>query len=372
MKKLLLVICVGCILGSCTEMNDKHESYFKDGEIIYIGRVDSLKLFPGNERLLLQYQVSDPRAKNLNISWLQGKESLELPVPVHQPDETFERYIGKNDKTIAEGSYTFKFVVGDEKEHKSVVVESNVNVYGQKYQSRLTNRPLISAEEAIGNNVTLQWAGATSNDEFGIKLRYTNTAGDVITERYKSDEIISPMTIPDVKLTDSMTYQTLYLPEPTAIDTFFTVPQKVSIRSLPIIVSRGKTVTWSDANNASSYGSNAVDGIPTNASRWVGDGLNNEHWIEIDLGGTHSINAFQTWREVVGDKSFRLQVNDGGTWVDVVVEDNSLAAGLPTIYYREFTSVSTDKVRYLIPQYNPVADNRPRLWEIEIYSVTYY
>ncbi|GHT54878.1 hypothetical protein AGMMS49982_20230 [Bacteroidia bacterium] len=353
-------------------MNDKHESYFENGEIIYIGKVDSLKLFPGNERLLLQYRVSDPRAKNLNISWLQGRESLEIPVLVHPPDSTFERYIGKNDKTIAEGSYTLKFVVWDDKNQKSVVVEGNVNVYGQTYQDRLTNRPLISAEEAVGNNVTLQWAGATGNDEFGIILRYTNTAGEPDSVRYKSDEIISPMTVPDVQLTSPMTYQTLYLPEPTAIDTFFTEPQKINIRSMPIIVSRGKTVTWSDENNATQTGNYAVDGIVTGSSRWVGDASNNEHWIEIDLGGTYAINAFQTWRGAGNDYTFRLQVNDGGTWVTVVSEENNRATADPTIYYKEFTSVSTDKVRYLIPQYDPVSDNRPRLWEIEVYSVTYY
>ncbi|GHT52629.1 hypothetical protein AGMMS49982_13370 [Bacteroidia bacterium] len=61
-------------------------------------------------------------------------------------------------------------------------------------------------------------------------------------------------------------------------------------------------------------------------------------------------------------KQFRLQANIGGAWVNIVTEDNNEAAE----YYKEFESISTDKVRFYVPAYT---DNRVRLFEIEVYSV---
>jgi hypothetical protein len=367
---LLIVICTVTFMGSCDDMNDKQKPYFENGEIVYIGKIDSLKVFSGDERVKFRYRVSDPRAKSLTVSWSLGKDSLVIPIPAHNPVDSFEITIGKNAKTIVEGTHTFNFVVWGEYKDKSVVVEANAKVYGQKYQSQLINRPLIGAE-ANGNNVTVNWSGAFNNQESGIEVSYTNTSGEKMTESYESSEV-SSIVFHDVELTEPMTYQTFYLPEPTAIDTFVTAPQKISVRGL-VNVSLQKPVTHSDQNNATQGGAYAVDGVITDQSRWVGNASNLDHWIEIDLQGTYTINAFRTWRTFVNDSKFRLQVNVGGEWVTVVSEDNNTAATNATIiYYKEFDSISTDKVRYFVPAHSPVADNRPRLWEIEVYSVVYY
>ncbi|GHV67324.1 hypothetical protein FACS1894199_12580 [Bacteroidia bacterium] len=365
MKKLLLVICSVIVLGSCAEMNDKHESYLENGEIIYIGKAD-FKIFPGNERILLRYWVSDPRAKSLDISWLQGKESLEIPVPVHQPVDSFDIYIGRNDKTIAEGNHTFKLVVWDDKNHKSVVVETGANVYGQKYQDRLTNRPIVSAD-ADGNDVTVVWTGSLSGEETGINVNYTNTSGDAITERYEPAEATT-VVFPDVRLTAPMTWQTMYLPEPSAIDTFTTAPETIDVKTA-VNIALGKPVTQSDFL-APYTGQMLVDGAKVaSASRWVSDDSHLAHWVEIDLQGTYSIEAFKMWRDAGNATQktprFHLQADVGGEWVDVVIENNNIDAE----YYREFGSVSTSKVRFYVPAYR---DNRVRMYEIEVYQFIRY
>jgi hypothetical protein len=131
-----------------------------------------------------------------------------------------------------------------------------------------------------------------------------------------------------------------------------------------------KPVTHSDADPAANTGQMAVDGVTSgNPTRWVSDTSNNEHWIEIDLQGTFAINAFRMWRDLSNAtqhmKQFRLQARVDGAWLNVVSEDNNEVA----IYYKEFDSVTTDRVRLYIPPYQ---DNRTRVFEIEVYSIIKY
>jgi hypothetical protein len=361
-------VLIGIVLiptGGCENMNDKHKSWLQEGEIIYIGKVDSLKAFSGDERVLFRYWISDPRVKTLTVSWDLGKESLEINVPEHAPAQPFEIYIGKNKKNISEGSHTFQWISRDNHGNRSVVFENGANVYGQRYRERLSNRPLISAE-AIGNDVTLTWGGITDEEEIGLLVNYTTTANENAVKSCTSAEA-SSVVITGVKLTAPITYRTLYLPEPTAIDTFSTAPLKVSVQST-INVALNKPVTHSDADPAANTGQMAVDGITSgNATRWVSDNSNGEHWIEIDLQASFSINAFRMWRDLSNAvqrmKQFRLQAwTDDGAWTDIVAEDNNEVA----IYYKEFESITTDRVRLYIP---PYTDNRTRVFEIEIYSI---
>jgi hypothetical protein len=227
-SNLIILACMMLATVACEDMNDKHRTWLESGEIVYIGKVDSLYAFPGDERIQFRYWISDPRAKTITVSWSLGKESLELEVPAHLPGEHFDVYIGKNEKTITEGDHTFQWTTKDGKGNRSVVFEKGANVYGPRYRSRISNRPLLGAG-VNGTNVTLRWGGMTDDDEIGIIISYTDVT-EVPVERYfTSEEIASPVVLPDVKVTSPVTYRTLYLPDPAAIDTFSTEAVKADL-----------------------------------------------------------------------------------------------------------------------------------------------
>jgi hypothetical protein len=229
-NSLLILACMILATTGCEDMNDKHKAWLENGEIIYIGKIDSLYSFSGDERIMFRYWISDPRVKTLAVTWSLGKESLEIDVPAHLPGEYFDVYIGKNEKSIAEGSHTFQWIAKDNHSNRSVVFEHGADVYGPRYKSRLSNRPLLSAR-AEGTDVTMTWGGMIDDDEVGIIVNYTNTTGAPVVRHYTSEEVSSPIVLSDVKLTSPVTWQTLYLPEPTAIDTFSTDPEEVSVQS---------------------------------------------------------------------------------------------------------------------------------------------
>jgi len=366
-KKLSILIGIILATVSCEKMNDKHKTWLENGEIVYIGKVDSLKAFAGDERILFRYWISDPRVKKLNISWSLGKESLEIPVPAHLPAEHLELYIGKNEKSIVEGIHTFNWVTWDQHGNKSIVFETTTNVYGQRYQSRLTNRSVINAN-AAGTDVTVTWGGKLDDEEVELILDYTTTSDVQVTMRYTSDEATSVL-LPNVKLTAPIMYRTLYIPEPTAIDTFSAESQKIDVQTRVNVV-LNKPVTHSDANLPTQGGEMAIDGDRTSSeSRWVSDASNLEHWIDIDLQGTYTISAFAIWRDIATATQrmpqFCLQAWIDGEWVDAFCEQNNTMAE----YYREIESVTTDRVRFYVP---PYTNNRVRLFELEVYSIIKY
>jgi len=55
LKRLIILACIILATAGCEKMNDKHKPWLENGEIIYIGKVDSLESFAGNERILFQY-----------------------------------------------------------------------------------------------------------------------------------------------------------------------------------------------------------------------------------------------------------------------------------------------------------------------------
>ncbi len=137
---------------------------------------------------------------------------------------------------------------------------------------------------------------------------------------------------------------------------------KTGVPTTMVNVAKNKPVRYSDVSLTDNTSQMPAFGVKFgNTPRWVSNDSNTEHWMEIDLQGTYAVNACKIWREN-NVKQFRLQAKVNGAWVDVVSEDNDHKAD----YYKEFKSVSTDKVRFYVPAY---ANNRVRLSNIEVYSI---
>lgn len=366
MKKIICITAIILSVFACEKMNDKHDKYLANGEIIYIGMIDSLKAFPGNDRIKFRYWIGDPRAKTLNIYWSNRKDSLVVPVVAHAAADSFEVIVDKKNVNIAEGNYTFQWVSFDDKapRNKSVIFEKNANVYGSRYQSRLTNR-IIKKAEAKGNDVVIQWAGSTSTQEVGVEIKYEKRSGETVTEMYKKADMAST-TIKDVNFNVSPQYRTLYLPEPTAIDTFRTAYAKISFSAI-VNVTQGKPVTAGSLHGAAFLPEYAVDGdfSAVDAKRWISGDTN--HWLEIDLQGSYEINSFSFWNgasntyQLQGLTNFKLQALVDGAWLDVV----SVTGNNTGNYSTTFNAVTATKVKF-------VAESKIRFYEIAVYSIINY
>lgn len=368
MKNLNIVrglLLLSIILGSaCSEMNDLHDVYLKDGEKIYVGRIDSLKAFSGRERSLIQYWITDPRVKSLHILWNQRQDSIVVPVPAHDPADSIEFIIGDGNGIIEEGDHTVFIYSYDDKGHRSIKFETLVNVYGDRYQATLMNRPVSSVVLKEDNSLTITWSGSFSKDEIGIQMSYLDNSGKPVESIIPSNILAKPVVFNDINVTKPISYKTLYTPEKFAIDTFYTEVEPIKVIIKNNVASKKNTIV-SDMLNSSYPGANAVDGVISSASRWV-SGTTGAHWIEVDLGQPFPIQSFKTYNGSgdaanIAIKEFMFQANVNGEWVTIVnVKNNSNHS-----YGATFEEVITDKVRLFVPDY---PDNQVRLFELEVYS----
>ncbi|WP_106830328.1 DUF4998 domain-containing protein [Parabacteroides pacaensis] len=204
---------------SCSDMNDMHDPWMKDGEITYVGRVDSIHAYSGRERVLVSYWVTDPRVKKLIVYWNQKADSVIVPVTPHHPSDSLTVMIGEGETKIKEGDHTFFFYSYDERGHRSVKYETLLNVYGDRYQATLSNRS-IKKVNCRENTLILEWGGSNSNNEIGIEILYTDKEGKTKTFFAETALLAQAIVLENVDITKEVKYRTLFKPNPQALDTF--------------------------------------------------------------------------------------------------------------------------------------------------------
>lgn len=231
-KQFFVAATMILIAFSCTDMNDKHSIYLSQGETIYIGKVDSVLVFPGNNRVKLRFWASDPRAKSVGFYWTPFKDSLFIDIDKTASTDSFEIVIGgaESDKIIREGSYTLKVFTYDGKGHQSIPFERIIRVYGEKYQNSLPNRALISSTLlAVSGELILKFGQPINTEDIGVVVDYTDKSGEKLRAQFLNEDLGSTVSIPDIDDFEDVFYRTLFIPHPLAIDTFMSVPKPIAI-----------------------------------------------------------------------------------------------------------------------------------------------
>ena len=208
---LFILVLVTVIVPSCSKMNDLHQPYLDQGEIIYAAKVDSVAPGAGNTRIQLKLFVISQRIETMRIFWNDYKDSANVAIANQTGVKT------KMLENMAEKSYIFQFVSLDKFGHRSLPFEVVGKVYGPNFQSTLTNRVIKSQTAVVNGKMTIVWSGAVDK---GVRcdLVYTNTLNKQVTRKVPMAETTTVLT----DVSREMKYNTLFLPEPTAIDTFYT------------------------------------------------------------------------------------------------------------------------------------------------------
>ncbi|HMR18981.1 MAG TPA: DUF4998 domain-containing protein [Sphingobacterium sp.] len=274
MKLLTHKFCVGSVLlalvfavGGCSKMDNTYKQFLEDGMKVYIGKVDSIYVYPGNKRLQLGWlPPSDPKTTKARVYWNNGLDSVDVPIT---------RTEGRKDtikvmlNDFAEGTYVFDIYTLDNHGRKSLKTEVVARVYGDNYKSSLLSRPIDSYEMTDDDELRIMWGTAPDLAVYGSQLVYEDSNGDIKTLFIPGDEAVTymPSFVPQ-----TIAHRTVYLPTPLAIDTFYTDYSSLRIKGKPIELSKAgwtaETSSFDDRSGANYRpGSNAIDGNPTTI--WV-------------------------------------------------------------------------------------------------------
>ena len=213
---IILLICSVSILWSCDKMDRTYAEFLESGQIIYNAKLDSVKTYPGRNRVLITWKpIADPRIGKVKVFWSNDKESLEKPVT------------SSNDTTLIienlnEGNYTFNFYTYDDAGNKSMKVEVLGIAYGDRYESGLTPRQIRSTS-LNGDELTIQFSSSGQlNRYYDEEITYTSSIDQTEKTIYLSAD--TSLLVIDDYSGDLFTHRSLYLPGELSPDIFYAEP----------------------------------------------------------------------------------------------------------------------------------------------------
>ncbi len=213
---VLVALLIGAIsMFSCDE-GDEYLEYTKGGEILYTGKIDSLKIFPGRFRVEVEgLIISDPKVSELRVYWNTKSDSVVVPINRTSGVDEVSSIIDN----LAENIYNFEVRTFDAEGNNSVAQFVTQEVFGERYQESLTNRPITSTN-LVGETLTINFASMDrTTGVYGTEIVYTD-ASDVEQTQFVSIED-SDVEITSYKSGSTFTYRSLFLPTEDAIDIFY-------------------------------------------------------------------------------------------------------------------------------------------------------
>ncbi|OQP52645.1 hypothetical protein A4H97_25330 [Niastella yeongjuensis] len=222
---VLLMAVLGGLVVSCKKMDD-YKKYAEGGEIVYPATFDSLKVIPGNYRVMITgFLAGIPNITRFRVYWNDGLDSLESSIIRKGKVDTIRQIIAN----LPEGPKTFTIRTYDDKGNRSIPMTITGNVYGANFQKSVDergNRNILGSIVNTNGAAEISWANVDAYVGVrGMHIHYfdlNNQEYDFIEPMKGKDQVT---TLPDINLYKPITYNTLYLPDTVGIDTF-TVPVK--------------------------------------------------------------------------------------------------------------------------------------------------
>lgn len=205
------LICAIFIIA-CSKMDDPIKQYTKSGEMIYSTRIDSLKAFPGNQRIKLTWLLPANHSATRAVVYWDGKlQSKELSL-VRTANNNYETTL----VNMPEVSYLFSVYTYDKNGNPSVKCEVGSVAYGERYRQGLLNRVYIKLSK-VSEALLINWSLAEKSQK-AIEVEYTSSSGEKISLVTVPNN--NTTTIANINFTLPIRYRTIYNPELKSIDDF--------------------------------------------------------------------------------------------------------------------------------------------------------
>ncbi|WP_164891144.1 DUF4998 domain-containing protein [Botryobacter ruber] len=221
----VVVLCCAVAMSSCSKWDD-FKKYTKDGEIMYTGKMDSVKVYSGKGRVMLRGEFNaDPKIKLTKIYWNDFRDSVEFHV-----DKGSERAVFERTFDVDEGVKNFIIHNYDGSGNRSIAVNAVGTSYGSSYRRKINNR-LISAVDFNENGATLTWEAM----DLSTGPQYTELEYELNGE---TKNVIIPINettvlLPELSAATTIRYRTIFKPEKTSIDTFAVAFRSREIKPVP-------------------------------------------------------------------------------------------------------------------------------------------
>ena len=310
MKKIQITGCCLCMLlliifSSCSKIDAYKTKYAVGGPIVYPGKMDSVKVFSGKNRVKITgLFTSDPKIVKYRIFWNSRQDSVEMPIKRTAGVDSASVFI----PNLPEGLMSFEIRTYDIQGNASIPVFIAGNVYGDLYQSSLTNRGIINAALDISGAVIVHWSdvdGASGMQS--IEVKYINNSNINVDTLISSKPADMYSNLPAFQQGNYFSYRSAYLPSATAIDTFFV---NYSNSSNIYFINSGNP--FYNKSNAGRWG--VLAGWTTTPNVINHNNMTTGGWC-ADQGGCISMEMGWDWTpSIVNGKIYETIMLDPGTY----------------------------------------------------------
>jgi len=317
--KYLSGLIIAVMAFSCSPMDEYKDFITNGGEIQYTGRVDSVLVYSGKERVMVTgLFVSDPKITECRIFWNSRLDSVSVPVVRTEKVDTLKQILN-----LPENLYNFEIYTYDNQGNRSVPVFAMGTSYGSGYEKSLPNRIISGSPIYIeAQGLKVNWYSIDQTlGPVETKIKYTDLADASVVAKIEAKD--TEIMIADYKPGTTFTYQTSFLPDTLCLDTFYTVT------SAPVMpISKIDKSLWSIAG----FSSEEHDGKASSLidddfstfwhSAWRDTHPGFPHYVSIDMGIEHLAAGVElTPRQNVGGSSLKdfsvLVSMDGNNWTKV-------------------------------------------------------
>ncbi|WP_082592066.1 DUF4998 domain-containing protein [Candidatus Symbiothrix dinenymphae] len=289
MKQIVITVLAGITLTACDGMMDFHQKYVEGGEIVYLPPPQSVEFLAGKDRVVVKIAFyNSPNTKSIDVYWNNAQDSLIylLPAPLSAGADTVYVSVPLEE----EKGYNFTVYSTDAHGNRSLPSTGFGTAYGAMYQSSLSNQPMrrIALSDDGG---MLQWSlkseGLYSKE---VSYRKNDNLDSVVTTPADTTTTI----LPNAKSASQVTYRSSFLPEPTAIDTFYTAWQQYETPFPAIILLNKAHMTAVLCSSEQVNDGGGMQSILTDDpttfwhSGYQGTVHQYPHWIVVDMGKSHS------------------------------------------------------------------------------------
>lgn len=222
MKKLItlffsLLVAI-TMITSCDDMNDIQSKFADREEQVYLGKVDSIKVFPGLERVKITWYVSaDPKIDKTIIYWNMRNDSIVKEFNRNTPGVQKDSIIIDD---LPEGSTLFEFRNKSNNGEYSLYSMVTASTWGAKFGNELYSRKITAQNfDYEKTNFELSFSPSFVGDSVVYsQIVYTTLQG--VEKTLKIDRDTASILLPDFKDGGELYFRTAFF-LPHGIDTIF-------------------------------------------------------------------------------------------------------------------------------------------------------
>ena len=244
---LLGLLAILLLATSCNDMNDIQSKFADVDEAVYLGKVDSIKSFPGKGRAKITWFIgSDPKIEKTIVYWNMRKDSIVKDfVRINSGIQKDSIYIDK----LPEGSNLFEFRNINSKGQTSLYSIASVTSWGETFAQKLSKRDIKSQEFDYASSTFKLGISPTYKGDSVVysQLQYTDVYGKMKNIDIKRDS--NTLILPDFPDGGELKFRTVFF-LPKGIDTLYSAYQ--TFNAPKVVFDRGEKLSIK-GNNSSRY-----------------------------------------------------------------------------------------------------------------------